>query len=253
MAILCYLQLTFCFVFMTLTLMFGEQKGVINKTMDRQSWEMNGCWSIYPSFLLDIKNVLRVYQYNWPKHKADYGLGAMVSVKQFVFGCVELDKYNMGVDILPWHLSESSSVYCLSPHTAQVRSKHYSQMICQKQNSRENIRSIRTLRLHHFMNILIEVWTCPIWLLLRCSPRSDVALCWKLGQQCRVGGGGWPELPPPHQPRNPPDTASIYYLHSYFQLRKLIWGETTAFINTHPSSQYNFFPQTNIATMSLSL
>ena len=169
-----------------------------------------------------------------------------------------MDKYNVSVDLPSWHLSESSSVYCLSPHTAQVRSKHYSQMICQKQNIyvAENTFQVFAhldLDCHHFMNILIEVWTCPIWLLLRCSPRSDVALCWKLGHQCRVGGGGWPELPPPHQPRNPPDTASIYYLHSYFQLRKLIWGETTAFINIHPSSQYNFFPQTNIATMSLSL
>ena len=185
---LCYLQLTFCFVFMTLTLMFGEQKGVINKTMDRQSWEMNGCWSIYPSFLLDIKNVLRVYQYNWPKHKADYGLWAMVSVKQFVFGCVELDKYYMGVDILPWHLSESSSVYCLSPHTAQVRSKHYSQMICQKQNSRENIRSIRTLRLsslheypHRSLNLphlIVVAMLPPLWCCVMLETRSPVPGGW---------------------------------------------------------------------------
>ena len=159
MAILCYLRLTFYFVFMTLTLMSEqEQKGVINKTMDRQSWEMNGCWSIYPSFLLDIKNVLRVYQYNWPKHKADYGLWAMVSVKQFVFGYVELDKYDMGVDIPLWHLSESSSVYCLSPHTAQVRSKHYSQMICQNSRIAEKTSQVFAhldLDCHDFMNILI--------------------------------------------------------------------------------------------------
>ena len=144
---LCYLQLTFCFVFMTLTLMFGEQKGVINKTIHSQSWEMNGCWSIYPRFLLDIKNGLRVYQYQYNTNtintKRLWAMG--IGVSELV--CGYLYKYNVSVDLPSWHLSESSSVYCLSPHTAQVRSKHYSQMICQKQNSRENIPSIRTLRL----------------------------------------------------------------------------------------------------------
>ena len=53
MLMLCYLQLTFYFVFMTLSLMSEqEQKGVRNETVNSNAEKMNGCCSIYPRFLL---------------------------------------------------------------------------------------------------------------------------------------------------------------------------------------------------------
>ena len=90
-----------------------------------------------------------------------------VSVKQFVYGCVEkiyskiLNKYNMGTDIPLWHLSESSSVYCLYPHAAQVRSDIIHRWSVWSRIAEKTFQVFAHRDCHHFMNILIISWTCP--------------------------------------------------------------------------------------------
>ena len=105
-----------------------------------------------------------------------------------------MDKYNVSVDLPSWHLSESSSVYCLSPHTAQVRSKHYSQMICQNSRIAEKTFQVFAhldLDCHHFMNILIRSLNLPHLIVVAMLP--PLWCCVMLETRSPVPGG-WGRL-----------------------------------------------------------